>query len=64
MNVKWEAGNELDIICTTCCEGFPENECPKSRRECGHHCNCSWEQDECCWCGATFGIEKSEVNNG
>jgi hypothetical protein len=41
--------------CFTCGEGsYPENECPKSKRPCGHHCNCSWTQDECCWCGVQF----------
>lgn len=34
-----------------CC---PPNECPKSKRSCGHHCNCSWTQDVCCWCGEEF----------
>jgi hypothetical protein len=40
--------------CITCTEDPPDarrGECPKSRRPCGHHCNCSWIQDACCWCG-------------
>lgn len=44
-----------DEECTSC--GEPSclpNECPQSERECGHHCNCSWYFDVCCWCGATF----------
>jgi hypothetical protein len=28
------------------------NECPRSTRICGHHCNCSWTQDICHFCGA------------
>lgn len=44
---------ELDDQCGTCEEGMPPNECPQSKRPCGHHCNCSWEQEVCCWCGAT-----------
>lgn len=46
----------LDPVCSSCGEeGAEINECPKSRRTCGHHCNCSWSQDECCWCGKEFG---------
>ena len=48
--------NPLDPVCSSCgMEGAEENECQKSKRGCGHHCNCSWTQDECCWCGAEFG---------
>jgi hypothetical protein len=32
--------------------------CPKSKRACGHHCNCSWVHDHCHWCGEEFGEEK------
>lgn len=49
---------ELDEICTSCEEGIPKNDCPNSKRKCGHHCNHSWNQDECCWCGKTFDIEE------
>lgn len=43
----------LDDECVTCGEqcGIPLNECPKSRRSCGHHCNHTWTHDVCCWCG-------------
>ncbi len=41
--------------CLSCAEGMSRDECPESKRPCGHHCDCSWDQDECCWCGATFG---------
>ena len=52
---------ELDQICTSCLEGQPKNECPNSERPCGHHCNHSWEQDQCCWCGKEFGeVDRSE----
>ena len=43
--------------CATCGEGSevlagcPLGECGKSKRVCGHHCNCIWTQDACCWCG-------------
>lgn len=41
--------------CSSCGEECtPNGECPKSKRGCGHHCNHSWNQDKCCWCGATF----------
>lgn len=40
--------------CDTCCELGDEgkDECPKAIRACGHHCNCIWYHDACCWCGA------------
>lgn len=47
-----------DSVCLSCAEEIPEGECPEcpnSKRPCGHHCDCSWVQDECCWCGAIFG---------
>lgn len=44
-----------DDECITCGEGLPKGECPSSRRPCGHHCNCSWVQDVCHWCGKEFG---------
>ena len=43
--------------CTSCHELVPRNECPNSKRYCGHHCNHSWEQDHCCWCDKEFGEE-------
>ncbi len=54
----------LDEICTSCEEGLPKNECPNSKRPCGHHCNHSWNQDECCWCGQKFGCEEQEAADG
>ena len=45
------------IACATCgeeCQAWIGEQCQKSKRECGHHCNCSWTQDECCWCGKKF----------
>lgn len=45
---------QLADECFTCGEKMPLNECPDSKRECGHHCNHSWSQDECCWCGKVF----------
>ena len=51
-----ETGEQPGKTCATCTEGDgTPNECPKSRRECGHHCDCSYEQSKCCYCGATFG---------
>lgn len=46
--------------CASCPEGMPANECPDSQRACGHHCNCSWVQDVCHWCGEEFGDEMDE----
>lgn len=40
--------------CSSCWELMPINECPKSKRACGHHCNHSWSHDECDWCGKEF----------
>jgi hypothetical protein len=55
-----EAGKPpLDPECTSCPEGMPENECPASRRQCGHHCNCSWVHDHCHWCDAEFSEEEA-----
>lgn len=42
--------------CLSCAQGIRgESRCPESNRDCGHHCNCSWEQDHCHWCGEQFG---------
>ena len=49
--------NELDDECISCSEGLEQNECPQSKRVCGHHCNHSWSHDQCCWCGKEFGEE-------
>ena len=48
----------LDDECLTCSENdprYPKGECHKSERPCGHHCNCSWTQDTCHWCGIEIG---------
>lgn len=51
---------DLENGCTSCGEGDPKNECPHSRKACGHHCNHSWSHDECCWCGETWGDETKD----
>ena len=41
--------------CGSCAEFGDDtlkNECPASRRPCGHHCNCVWIHYGCDWCGA------------
>ena len=40
--------------CVSCGEETPRDECPKSERPCGHHCNHSWSHDACDWCGESF----------
>ena len=50
--------------CATCSEGgalekCPYGECEKSKRICGHHCNCIWTQDVCCWCGVENKLEET-----
>lgn len=40
--------------CVSCGES-PSPLCSESKRGCGHHCNCSWVHDKCCWCGVEFG---------
>ena len=46
------------LDCDTCAENEGElNECAKSPRACGHHCNHTWESDACCWCGTVIGEE-------
>ena len=62
---KWLVENNLDeqpLHDNEClsCGDTPLNECPKSKRKCGHHCNHSWTHDECCWCGKHFGEEASD----
>jgi len=49
--------DELDDECISCSEGLEQNECPQSKRVCGHHCNHSWSHDQCCWCNKEFGEE-------
>lgn len=46
--------------CTSCHEGRPKNECPESKRKCGHHCNHSWSHETCCWCGQEFGEDYAD----
>ena len=49
----------LVVGCDSCPEpDIEQDECPKSERLCGHHCNCSFEVDRCCWCGQTFGADR------
>ena len=45
--------------CSSCLEGgIPRNECPQSKRECGHHCNHAWSHEHCCWCDQEVGEEE------
>lgn len=46
--------------CYSCGEDQRLGECPKSKRACGHHCNCSWVNDLCHWCGKEFGAQSEE----
>lgn len=50
--------NTVDKECISCEEEQPFNECPKSKRNCGHHCNHVWSHDSCCWCGKEFNEEE------
>jgi len=52
-----KSAREHETECVSCGEETPRAECPESKRPCGHHCNCSWVHDHCCWCGAEFGEE-------
>ena len=49
--------------CLSCGEKAKQGECPKSKRSCGHHCNCSWVHDVCHWCFAEFG-DGGELSKG
>lgn len=40
-----------DDGCESCAQGIAGNECPQTKRPCGHHCECLWSQDVCHWCG-------------
>lgn len=48
---SWPAEGE----CEGCGNGMPADECRLGPRLCGHHCDCSWDQDHCCFCGEEFG---------
>lgn len=37
--------------------------CPKSQKECGHHCDHSWTHDICCWCGKEWGEQSDVLDN-
>lgn len=51
--LRLRAGAVAESECMTCEEGTgAPNECPKSPRSCGHHCNHSVTHDSCCSCGA------------
>lgn len=56
-NTREEAG---ETECFSCDEVNAEEKCPKSKRACGHHCNCSWVHDHCHWCDKEFGEEAGE----
>lgn len=43
--------------CISCDEGYPEKDCPRSLRPCGHHCNHFDISDRCHWCGAEVDID-------
>lgn len=47
-------------MCLSCGEEMPRGECTESHSSCGHHCDCSWIHDRCCWCGLAFGEEPGE----
>ena len=49
----------VDTACISCAEGLQLNDCPKSKKLCGHHSNSSWCQDICSYCGEEFGEELS-----
>lgn len=49
--------------CISCEEEISKNEeCPESKRTCGHHCNHSLSHDECCWCGVEWGEDGKIVD--
>ena len=60
---KTQAQSHASVFeCGSCGDdNCPPNECPKSKRPCGHHCNHSWSHDACCWCGVQFGEDGDEV---
>lgn len=55
MNRKQATGGMSEKDCASCLDDQPNDACPKSERECGHHCNHAYSHDECCWCGEQFG---------
>ena len=55
----------IDPECDTCTEPGSgiEGECPMSKRPCGHHCNCVWENDHCHWCDAEVNEDGDLIPN-
>ncbi len=51
-------GSGEDQVCYSCGEPAA-GACPNSKRPCGHHCNCSWTNDRCHWCGKEWGEDSS-----
>lgn len=47
--------------CIDCDDGEAEK-CPKSEKQCGHHCNHTWSHDVCCWCKKEWGEENTAVD--
>lgn len=48
----------MALVCLDCPPGPPAGEaeqCPKSKKPCGHHCDHEWTHDTCCWCGKSWG---------
>lgn len=55
-----------EVECLTCgeeCAEWAGEQCPKSKRKCGHHCNCTWTQDVCCWCDKKFEADEDGNNH-
>ena len=52
--MEWKT-EVVDDDCFSCGEEMLKHECPRSKRPCGHHCNCSWVHDHCHWCDKEFG---------
>ncbi len=68
MNPDQRSATEAGLLdrepCATCeelGEDWNKGECPESKRPCGHHCNCVWTQDRCCWCGKEIEAEDDEM---
>jgi hypothetical protein len=58
--IGWENRHKIDVLehaavdawnCVSCVEAEPPGECPNAEHDCGHHCNHTWTDGRCCWCG-------------
>ena len=53
------AGDCISCDCVRADPDWEEEVCPKSKKDCGHHCNHSHTHDGCCYCLKEWGPEEA-----